>query len=84
MKILGTATALDPATTKFTTSTAVWLSNTTTGALTVTLRNVADDANLGSISVPASYGVAVNLEPGQGLRGSASILGTQVDAAAGY
>jgi hypothetical protein len=84
MKILGTATALDPATTKFTTSTAIWLSNTTTGALTVTLRNVADDANLGSISIPASYGVAVNLDPGQGVRGSSSIIGTKVDAASGY
>jgi hypothetical protein len=84
MKILGIATALDPATTKFTTSTAIWLSNTTTDALTVTLRNVADDANLGSISIPASYGVAVNLDPGQGVRGSASIIGTKVDAASGY
>ena len=51
MKILGDATALATGTTKFTSATAVWVSNTATSA-SVTLRNAADDADLGSISVP--------------------------------
>lgn len=83
MKILGTATALAPSTTKFTTSTAVWVSNTTSGALDVTLRNAADDADLGSLSVPANSGVVIHLDAGQGLRGSASLTGTKVDANSG-
>lgn len=78
MKILGDATALAAGTTKFTSATAVWVSNTATSASTVTLRNADDDADLGSISVPASSGVLIHLIAGQGLRGAATILGTQV------
>ena len=80
MKILGDATALSTSTTKFTSATAVWVSNTDTSASNVTLRNAADDANLGSISVPASSGVLIHLIAGQGLRGAATIFGTQVGA----
>jgi hypothetical protein len=80
MKILGDATALATGTTKFTSATAVWVSNTATSASNVTLRNAADDADLGSISVPASSGVLIHLIAGQGLRGAATITGTQVGA----
>ena len=82
MKILGTAAALS-GTTQFTSSTAVWVANTATTHKTVTLRNVDDDANLGTLVVPASSGVVVHLEPGQGLRGDAALTGTQVDANSG-
>ena len=80
MKILGDATALAAGTTKFTSATAVWVSNTATSASNVTLRNAADDADLGSISIPASSGVLIHLIAGQGLRGAATITGTQVGA----
>ena len=83
MKILGTAAALS-GTTQFTSSTAVWVANTdATTHKTVTLRKVDDDANLGTLVVPASSGVVVHLEPGQGLRGDAALTGTQVDANSG-
>ena len=80
MKILGDATALAAGTTKFTSATAVWVSNTATSASNVTLRNAADDADLGSIGVPASSGVLIHLIAGQGLRGAATLTGTQVGA----
>lgn len=78
MKILGDATALATGTTKFTSATAVWVSNTdTSAASTVTLQSAAD-VGIGSISVPASSGVLIHLIAGQGLRGAATLLGTQV------
>ena len=52
MKVLGTATALAAGTTKFTTSTAVWVNNTNTSAGDVTVRNADDDADVGTISIP--------------------------------
>ena len=78
MKILGDATALATGTTKFTSATAVWLSNTANSASTVTLRDADDNADLGSISIPPTSGILVHLIAGQGLRGAADILGTQV------
>ena len=83
MKVLGTATALATGTTKFTTSTAVWVNNTNTAAGDVTVRNVADDADVGTISIPPNTGIVIHLEPGQGLRGASTMKGTQVDASSG-
>ena len=83
MKILGTAAALS-GTTQFKTSTAVWVANTdATTNKTVTLRNTDDDANLGTLVVPAASGVVIHLEAGQGLRGVAALMATQVDANSG-
>ena len=83
MKILGTAAALS-GTTQFTSSTAVWVANTdATTNKTVTLRNADDDADLGTLVVPAAGGVVIHLEAGQGLRGVAALMATQVDANSG-
>lgn len=83
MKILGTAAALS-GTTQFTTSTAVYVANSsTTAAGTVTLRNADDDADLGTLEVPPSTGVVIHMDAGQGLRGDADLFGTQVDANSG-
>jgi hypothetical protein len=80
MKILGTATALATGTTKFKTSTAVWIGNTSaTDDYDVTLRNTDDDADLGSITVPAAGGIVIHLDIGQGLRGNAALKGTKVN-----
>ena len=84
MRILGTATALATGTTKFDTGvTAVWVSNTDSSAAVVTLRNAADDASLGTINIPATSGVIIHFDAGQGLRGPATCFGTHVDAASG-
>ena len=83
MKILGTAAALS-GTTQFTTSTAVYVANSSnTAAGTVTLRNADDDADLGTLEVPPSTGVVIHMDAGQGLRGDATLFGTQVDANSG-
>lgn len=78
MKILGAATALSTTTTKFDTATAVWVFNTDTSAAVVTLRNAADDADLGSIYVGAGAGMAIHLSLGDGLRGATTIYGTKI------
>ena len=83
MKILGSVTALATGTTKFKTRTAVWVSNTDSSAGDVTLRNADDDADLGSINIPAGSGIVIHLDAGQGLRGAATMKGTQVNADAG-
>ena len=83
MKVLGSVTALATGTTKFTSATAVWVSNTANSAADVTVRNADDDADVGSINVPAGSGVVIHLEPGQGLRGPTTVKGTQVDASSG-
>jgi len=83
MKIIGTAAALS-GTTQFTSSTAVWVANTdATTHKTVTLRNSDDNADLGTLVVPASSGVVIHLDVGQGLRGDSALTGTQVDANSG-
>jgi len=83
MKIKGTSVALSGAT-QFTTSTAVWVANTdATTHKTVTLRNSVDNDNLGTLVVPASSGVVIHLEAGQGLRGDTDLLATQVDSNSG-
>ena len=83
MKIKGTAAALS-GTTQFTTSTAVWVANTNaTTQKTVTLRNTDDNADLGTLVVPASGGVIIHLNVGEGLRGDDALSPTQVDANSG-
>ena len=83
MKIKGTSAALS-GTTQHTSASAVWVANSdATTHKTVTLRNSDDDANLGTLVVPASSGVVIHLEAGQGLRGDAALLATQVDSSSG-
>ena len=62
MKVLGTATALAAGTTKFTTSTAVWVNNTNTSAGDVTVRNADDDADVGTISIPPNTGIVIQMK----------------------
>jgi uncharacterized protein YpmB len=80
MKILGTATALATGTTKFTDATMVYVFNTDTSAGVLTLRNKDDDANVGTVYIGAGSGIEVSLELGQGLRGPATLFGTQVSS----
>ena len=81
MKVLGDATALATGTTKFKTSTAVYIGNTSASDdYDVTLRNSDDDADLGSITVPAAGSLVIHLDIGQGLRGNAALKGTKVNA----
>ena len=83
MKIKGTAAALS-GTTQFTSSTAVWVANTdATTNKTVTLRNTDDNADLGTLVVPAAGGVVIHLNIGEGLRGDAALSATQVDKNSG-
>ena len=83
MKIKGTAAALS-GTTQFTSSTAVWVANTNaTTHKTVTLRNTDDNADLGTLVVPAAGGVVIHLNIGEGLRGTAALMATQVDKNSG-
>jgi len=83
MKILGTSQGLT-GTTRFASATAVWVANTnTTTAKTVTLRNSEDNADLGTLVVPAGGGVVIHKEPGQGVRGETGLSGVPVDAASG-
>jgi len=80
MKVLGDATALAASTTKFKTSTAVYIGNTdNANDYDVTVRNAADDADLGSITVPAAGSLVIHLDIGQGLRGNAALKGTKVN-----
>ena len=82
MKLLSTADALATGTTKFTDATSVYVFNTSTASV-VTVRNAADDGNVGSVYIPAGGGHIINLEIGQGLRGATSLYGTHISSA-GY
>ena len=73
----GTSTALATGVTKFNDATAVHLCGHTS-ATTVTVRNASDDADIGTIKIPANGQIVVNLFIGQGLRGPTSVFGTQV------
>tara|TARA_Y100000004_G_scaffold155060_1_gene179497 strand:+ start:2286 stop:2540 length:255 start_codon:yes stop_codon:yes gene_type:complete len=77
--VKGTSTALATGTTKFTDATAVYLCGHTS-AVTVTVRNEADDADVGSIKIPANGSLVVNLFIGQGLRGPTTVFGTHVSS----
>lgn len=79
VSVKGTSTALATGTTKFTTATAVHLCGHTS-ATTVTVRNEADDADVGTIKIPANGQIVISLFIGQGLRGPTSVFGTQVAA----
>jgi hypothetical protein len=78
MRVLGSATALSTSTTKFTDATAVHVFNTDSSASVLTVRNAADDAAVGTIYIGAGSGMTVHLVLGQGLRGAATLYGTQV------
>ena len=83
MRIKGNAAALS-GTTQFTSSTAVWVANTNaTTHKTITLRNTDDNADLGTLVVPAASGVIIHLKVGEGLRGVAALMATQVDSHSG-
>lgn len=83
MKVLGTATVLAAGTTKFKTSTAVYVFNTAASAATATVRNAADDADVGTVYIGAGAGLVISLELGQGIRGTTDMYGTQI-AQSGY
>lgn len=83
MKVLGTATVLATGTTKFNTATSVYVFNTDTSEGVCTIRNIADSADVGTIYIGAGKGEVIDLELGQGLRGTTSMYGTQI-AASGY
>lgn len=82
MKVLGSATALAPATTKFTDTTSVYVFNAASAGL-VTVRNADDDADLGTVYVAQNQGITIDLEIGQGLRGANTTFGTHI-ASSGY
>ena len=77
--VKGTSTALATGTTKFTEATAVYLCGHTS-ATTVTVRNEADNADVGTIKIPANGSLVVNLFIGQGLRGPTNVFGTHVSS----
>ena len=59
MIVKGTATALAAGATKFTNSSAVYVFNTGSAGV-VTVRNSADDADLGTIYVGAGAGLTID------------------------
>ena len=81
MQVKGTATALS-GTTQFTDAGAVWVFNTGSAG-TVTVRNVGDTADVGTIYVGGGAGIVIHMNTGEGLRGAGTIYGTQITAA-GY
>ena len=79
MRVIGATESLNGSTTKFKTVGAVWVYHTS--AVTVTVRNAADDADIGVITIP-SGGRIITLGTGEGLR-AGSGTGTPV-VASGY
>lgn len=79
MIVKGTATALAAGSTKFTNSSAVYVFNTGSAGV-VTVRNSADDGNIGTIYVGAGAGLTIHLNLGEGLRGATSMYGSNVAA----
>jgi hypothetical protein len=77
MQVKGTATQLASGTTKFTDENAVWVFNTGS-AQTITVRNSADDADVGTIYVGAGAGIVVHTLAGEGLRGATTLYGTAI------
>ena len=80
MRVMGAETALAAGTTKFTTAGAVRLLNTSGSAQVVTVRNAADDGDVGTITLLSSMAIVISLGTGEGLRGEASVKGTQIVA----
>jgi hypothetical protein len=79
MRVIGATESLNGSTTKFKTVGAVWVYHTS--AVAVTVRNAADDADIGVIKIPAG-GRIITLGTGEGLR-AGSGEGTPV-VASGY
>lgn len=77
MQVKGNATALATGTTGFTSENAVWVFNTGSAG-TVTVRNAADDADVGTIYVGAGAGIVIHTNAGEGLRGATSMYGTPI------
>ena len=77
MQVKGNATALATGTTGFTDANAVWVFNTGSAGV-VTVRNAADDGDIGTIYVGAGAGIVIHTESGQGLRGAATFYGTPI------
>jgi len=65
MRVIGATESLNGSTTKFKTVGAVWVYHTS--AVAVTVRNAADDADIGVIKIPAG-GRIITLGTGEGLR----------------
>ena len=65
MRVIGATESLNGSTTKFKTVGAVWVYHTS--AVTVTVRNAADDGDVGVIKLPAG-GKIITLGVGEGLR----------------
>ena len=80
MRVKGNATDLATGTTGFVDDSAVWVFNTGS-AQTVTVRNAADDADVGTIYVGAGAGIVITLGVGEGLRGATTLKGTPITAA---
>ena len=79
MQVKGTATALS-GTTQFTEVGAVWVFNTG-AAGAVTVRNVGDTVDVGTIYVGSGAGIVIHLHPGEGIRGAGTMYGTHIVAA---
>ena len=77
---MGAETDLATGTTKFTTAGAVRVSNTSGSAQLVTVRNAADDGNVGTIRVQGNSAIIISLGTGEGLRGETTLKGTQIVA----
>jgi len=78
MKVLGTAVQLAAATTKLDTAAAVHIGNTADSVLAVTIRNAADDADVGSIYVAAKGQIQITLGNGLGIRGATTFYATPI------
>lgn len=85
MKVLGSSTALATGTTKFKTSGqhAVYVINNANASADITVRNAADDGDVGSIKVGAGASVTLHLADSQGVRGAADFHATAI-ANVGY
>jgi|TARA_B100001059_G_C17441816_1_gene383021 hypothetical protein len=79
MRVRGAEVALATGTTKLDDTGAVWVFNTGSAGL-VTVRNAADNADVGSIRVGAGAGIILTLGAGEGLRGASTIKGTPIVA----
>ena len=77
MEIKGTATDLSTTTTQFADAGAVWVFNTGS-AQTVTVRNAADDAAVGTAYIGAGAGITIHLPAGQGVRGASTLKATEI------
>lgn len=80
MRVMGAETDLATGTTKFTTAGAVRVSNTSGTAGIVTVRNAADDGDVGTITVLNNSAIVISLGTGEGLRGATTMKGTQIVA----